>query len=342
MTMDRIIDEVEKDEDKENYSLRPEKLINFVGQKKLVENLNIFVKAAIQRNDSLDHVIFHGPPGLGKTTLAQIVAKEMNVNFRSTSGPILSKSGDLAAILTNLEQGDVLFIDEIHRLSTIIEEILYSAMEDFNLDIIIGEGPAARTLKIDLPKFTLIGATTRIGLLSNPLRDRFGIPLRLEFYSPAELSLVLKRAASLLKLDISPDGMMEIASRSRGTPRIALRLLRRVRDFFSISDAKIIDLNIAKSALEKLEVDSIGLDSNDNRYLEFIATFYNGGPVGIDTICAGMSEQRDTIEETIEPYLIQKGFIQRSPRGRILTESAYSHIGLPYPGVKLDASADSD
>lgn len=331
MEKSSLVDMEKKDEDNQDYNLRPQKLNEFIGQKTLIENLKIFVSAAKLRSESLDHVLLYGPPGLGKTTLAQIISKEMGVNFRSTSGPILAKAGDLAAILTNLEQNDVLFIDEIHRLNTNIEEVLYSAMEDYSLDIIIGEGPAARSVKIDLPKFTLIGATTRIGLLSNPLRDRFGINLRLNFYSIEELSFVIKRASSLLDLKILENAIKEIAARSRGTPRIALRLLKRVRDFFSISKLEIIDKEIASYALEKLEVDSIGLDSNDHRYLSFIATHYQGGPVGVETICAGMSEQRDTIEETIEPYLIQKGFIHRTPRGRVMTKFAFEHMHLPCP-----------
>ena len=326
-----IIDANIAPDDIDNYSLRPLKLKEFIGQKKLTKNLSIFVEACKARNDFLDHVLLYGPPGLGKTTLAQIVAKELGVSFRSTSGPVISKTGDLAAILTNLEEGDVLFIDEIHRLNTTIEEILYSAMEDYKLDIIIGEGPAARTLKIDLPKFTLIGATTRIGLLTNPLRDRFGINLRIEFYQANELSLIIERAAKLLNLNILTEAVMEIAKRSRGTPRIALRLLKRVRDFFSVSGNNSIDAKLARKALELLEIDQAGLDSNDIRYLTYIANHYDGGPVGVETICAGLSEQRDTVEETIEPYLLQIGFIQRSPRGRIVTPSAFAHLKLPLP-----------
>lgn len=336
MTENRIIDGFEFREDEDNYSLRPNKLDEFIGQRKLAENLDIFIKAACQRKEALDHVLLYGPPGLGKTTIAQIIAKEMSVNFRSTSGPVLSKAGDLAAILTNLDKNDVLFIDEIHRLNTTVEEILYSAMEDYSLDIIIGEGPAARTVKIDLPRFTLVGATTRIGLLSNPLRDRFGIPLRLNFYNIEELTKVVKRAAKILGIEFVEGGAEEIAKRSRGTPRIALRLLKRVRDFVCVGESKeIIDHLSAASALEKLEVDPLGLDSSDHRYLKFIANNYSGGPVGVETICAGLSEQRDTIEETIEPYLIQQGLIQRTPRGRMLTKFAFDHLGYDLPNYLL-------
>lgn len=313
-------------EDDDSYSVRPLKLTEFIGQKKMVNNLRVFVHAARDRKEPLDHVLLHGPPGLGKTTIAQIIAKEMSVNFRSTSGPILSKAGDIAAILTNLEPNDILFIDEIHRLNIAVEEILYSAMEDYNLDIIIGEGPAARTVKIELPKFTLVGATTRIGLLSNPLRDRFGIPLRLNFYSPNELVLVLKRASEILKISYTDEGILEIAQRSRGTPRIALRLLRRVRDFLPLFKQDKVTQELATQALNELDIDKQGLDSNDHRYLKFIIEHYAGGPVGVETICAGLSEQKDTIEDTIEPYLIQQGFVQRTPRGRVLTPLAISHL----------------
>ncbi len=309
-------------------SLRPSLLKDFIGQSAMKHNLSIFMEAAQKRNEPLDHTLLYGPPGLGKTTIAYIISKEMGVNIKSTSGPAISKAADLAALLTNLQENDVLFIDEIHRLSTNVEEVLYSAMEDYSLDIIIGEGPAARSVRITLPKFTLVGATTRLGLLSNPLRDRFGIPLRLNFYSNDELKSVISRGASLLNSDIAECGANEIAGRSRGTPRIALRLLRRVRDFASVSQHNIIDSSIASSALDRLEVDSAGLDSNDFRYLRFIAGSYNGGPVGVETIAAAMAEQRDAIEETIEPYLIQIGFVQRTPRGRILTKQAMQHIGM--------------
>ncbi len=312
-------------------SLRPNLLNEFVGQEHIKSNLSVFIKAAQNRNESLDHTLFYGPPGLGKTSLANIISKEMGVNFKATSGPTLSKAADLAGILTNLQQNDVLFIDEIHRLNTNIEEILYPAMEDFFLDIIIGEGPAARSVRIDLPRFTLIGATTRLGLISNPLRDRFGIPLRLNFYTIDELSKVLNRAAILLHTKITTDGAEEIAKRSRGTPRIALRLLKRVRDFASVENKPQIDKEISDTALNRLEVDRVGLDSNDYRYLKFIAENYNGGPVGVETIAAALSEQRDAIEEALEPYLIQIGFLQRTPRGRAITDSAFTHLGLPTP-----------
>jgi Holliday junction DNA helicase RuvB len=291
-------------------------------------NLSVFMQAAKTRSESLDHTLLYGPPGLGKTTIAHIISKEMGVDLRTTSGPVLSKAADLAAILTNLKENDVLFIDEIHRLNINIEEILYSAMEDFALDIIVGEGPAARSIRISLPKFTLVGATTRLGLLSNPLRDRFGIPLRLDFYDPEELCLVIKRGANLLNIAISDDGAVEISNRARGTPRIALRLLKRVRDFAEIANQDIISRDIADTALSKLEVDQMGLDSNDYRYLRFIADHYSGGPVGVDTIAAALSEQRDSIEDTIEPYLLQIGFLQRTPRGRMLTQGALKHLEL--------------
>jgi Holliday junction DNA helicase RuvB len=320
--------ELESDNDS---SLRPKYLEDFVGQEHIKANLQIFIQAAKNRNEALDHTLFYGPPGLGKTSLAHIVSKEMGVNFKSTSGPTLSKAADLAAILTNLQQNDVLFIDEIHRLNTNIEEILYPAMEDFSLDIIIGEGPAARSVRIDLPRFTLIGATTRLGLLSNPLRDRFGIPLRLNFYNTQELMKVIERAAGLLGTKLTPDGSEEIAKRSRGTPRIALRLLKRVRDFASVDNLTKIDANTADKALNRLEVDKAGLDSNDYRYLKFISDNYNGGPVGVETIAAALSEQRDAIEDAIEPYLIQMGLLQRTPRGRVITGSAFAHLGLPQP-----------
>ena len=313
------------------FNLRPNLLKDFIGQEQLKTNLGIFIQAARNRGESLDHTLFYGPPGLGKTSLAQIVSKEMGVNFKATSGPALSKAADLAGILTNLQENDVLFIDEIHRLNTNIEEILYPAMEDFFLDIIIGEGPAARSLRIDLPKFTLIGATTRLGLLSNPLRDRFGIPLRLNFYNSDELENVLIRAAKLLDTSITQEGAKEIAYRSRGTPRIALRLLKRVRDFASVDNNLQITGKISDNALNRMEVDKLGLDSNDYRYLKFIIDNYNGGPVGIETIAAALSEQRDTIEEAIEPYLIQIGLLQRTSRGRVITGSAFEHLDIPKP-----------
>jgi len=321
----------DKRDDDVDASLRPQKLAEFVGQEKARANLSVFIEAAKARGEALDHVLFVGPPGLGKTTLAQIVAREMGVNFRSTSGPVIAKAGDLAALLTNLEPRDVLFIDEIHRLNPHVEEILYPAMEDFQLDLIIGEGPAARSVKIDLAPFTLVGATTRAGLLTNPLRDRFGIPIRLNFYTEAELELIVARGARVLGLPMTPEGANEIAKRSRGTPRIAGRLLRRVRDFAHVDGDKAVDRAIADKALSALEVDDSGLDAMDRRYLKMIAENYAGGPVGIETIAAALSEPRDAIEDIIEPYLIQKGFIQRTPRGRLLTGAAFRHLGLNEP-----------
>lgn len=319
------------EEDSAEANLRPLSLADFTGQAELRENLSVFIKAAKHRGDSLDHTLFYGPPGLGKTTLAHIIAQEMGVGFRATSGPLLTKAGDLAAILTNLQPGDVLFIDEIHRLQSTVEEVLYPAMEDFQLDLIIGEGPAARTVRIDLPRFTLVGATTRLGLLSNPLRDRFGIPLKLRFYSEDELTKVVKRAAQVLGAEMSEEGAHEIARRSRGTPRIAIRLMRRVRDFAHAEGKEEIDASVADKALLRLEVDHKGLDYSDRRYVQFIADHYKGGPVGVETIAAGIAEQRDAIEETIEPFLIQQGFIQRTPRGRMLTDTAYTHLGMDAP-----------
>ena len=317
-------------------SLRPQRLDDFVGQEAVRANLKVFIEAAKNRNEALDHVLFVGPPGLGKTTLAQIMAKELGVNFHSTSGPVIAKAGDLAALLTNLEERDVLFIDEIHRLSPAVEEILYPAMEDFQLDLIIGEGPAARSVKIDLAKFTLVAATTRLGLLTTPLRDRFGIPVRLNFYTVEELEYIIRRGAHILHMPIAPDGAREIARRARGTPRIAGRLLRRVRDFASVAGTDTIDRKIADEALSRLEVDNLGLDQLDRRYLGMIAENFGGGPVGIETIAAGLSEPRDAIEDIIEPYLIQQGFIQRTPRGRVMTAKAWSHMGLTAPQTKTD------
>jgi Holliday junction DNA helicase RuvB len=318
-------------DDDADASLRPQRLDEFVGQDKARANLRVFIEAARARKEALDHVLFVGPPGLGKTTLAQIVARELGVNFRATSGPVIAKAGDLAALLTNLEPRDVLFIDEIHRLNPAVEEILYPAMEDFQLDLIIGEGPAARSVKIDLSPFTLIGATTRAGLLTNPLRDRFGIPVRLNFYSESELEQIVNRGARVLGLAMSGDGANEIARRARGTPRIAGRLLRRVRDFAHVAGAKTIDRKTADRALGELEVDAAGLDAMDRRYLKTIAENYGGGPVGIDTLAAALSEPRDAIEDIIEPFLIQQGLIQRTPRGRLLTAAAFRHLGLPEP-----------
>lgn len=317
-----------------DVAMRPEKLDDFVGQETLRENLAVFIAAAKQRGQALDHVLFFGPPGLGKTTLAQIVAKELGVGFRSTSGPVIARAGDLAALLTNLQPHDVLFIDEIHRLNPAVEEILYPAMEDFQLDLVIGEGPAARSVKIDLPPFTLIGATTRSGLITRPLRERFGIPLRLNFYTTDELQKIVTRGATKQGLKMTPDGAREIAGRSRGTPRVAGRLLRRVRDFAAVAQAAAIDAKIADSALTRLEVDRGGFDAMDRRYLAMIAEHYAGGPVGVDTLAAALSEQRDMLEEVIEPYLIQQGLLQRTPRGRMLTETGYRHLGLSIPALR--------
>lgn len=328
----RLISSEKRGEDID-VSLRPQTLDDFVGQAAARANLKIFIEAAKGRGEALDHVLFVGPPGLGKTTLAQIMARELGVNFRSTSGPVIAKAGDLAALLTNLEEGDVLFIDEIHRLNPAVEEILYPAMEDFQLDLIIGEGPAARSVKIDLARFTLVAATTRLGLLTNPLRDRFGIPVRLDFYTVEELEQIVRRGARLLSLPMSDDGAVEVARRARGTPRIAGRLLRRVRDFATVAQAEIVDRKVADAALSRLEVDALGLDSLDRRYLNMIARNFGGGPVGIETIAAGLSEPRDAIEDIIEPYLIQQGFINRTPRGRVLTANAWRHLGLDAPEV---------
>jgi Holliday junction DNA helicase RuvB len=320
-----------REEDAAESSLRPQRLSEFIGQEQARKNLGVFIAAARGRKEALDHVLFVGPPGLGKTTLAQIVARELGVNFRATSGPVIAKAGDLAALLTNLEERDVLFIDEIHRLNPAVEEILYPAMEDFQLDLIIGEGPAARSVKIDLAKFTLIGATTRAGLLTNPLRDRFGIPVRLNFYSEAELELIVNRGARVLGIGVTADGSNEIARRARGTPRIAGRLLRRVRDFASVAGATAIDRAVADKALAALEVDAAGLDAMDRRYLTTIVMHYSGGPVGVETLAAALSEPRDAIEDIIEPYLIQCGLLQRTPRGRLVTGHGFRHLGLPEP-----------
>ena len=309
-------------------NLRPNSLADFVGQREVCDNLHVFITAAKQRGEALDHVLLFGPPGLGKTTLSSIVAKELGVGFHATSAPMISKSGDLAAILTNLERNDVLFIDEIHRLNPAIEEVLYSAMEDFQLDIIIGEGPSARSMRIDLQPFTLVGATTRSGLLSTPLRERFGIPLRLDFYSDDDLKKIVQRGARLLNIEISDAGALEIAKRSRGTPRIAGRLLRRVRDFGAVTDKSVIDEQISDLALKRLDVDDYGLDNFDRRYLTCIAKNYGGGPVGADTLAAALSEERDTIEEVVEPFLLKLGFLQRTPRGRMITQIGYKYLGL--------------
>jgi len=321
-------------------SIRPRALAEFVGQKQARENLSVFIEAAKGRGEALDHVLLFGPPGLGKTTLAHIVSNEMGVGFRATSGPVIAKAGDLAAILTNLQQHDVLFIDEIHRLSPAVEEILYPAMEDFQLDLIIGEGPAARSVRIDLPKFTLIGATTRSGLITRPLRERFGIPLRLEFYEPEELAKIVARAAGILALDLASAGAMEIARRSRGTPRVAARLLRRVRDICAVAGHARIDAKAADAALTRLDVDKAGLDAMDRRYLRCIAENYGGGPVGAETLAAALADERDVIEDVIEPYLMQQGLVQRTPRGRMLSDSGFRYLGLAAPKVAAVSQMD--
>jgi Holliday junction DNA helicase RuvB len=329
--IDRLVAPARAEEDSLEASMRPKRLAEFVGQKQARENLAIFIEAARARSEALDHVLFSGPPGLGKTTLAQIVARELGVNFRSTSGPVLAKAGDLAAILTNLEPRDVLFIDEIHRLNPAVEEILYPAMEDFELDLVIGEGPSARSVKITLAPFTLVGATTRSGLSTTPLRDRFGIPVRLNFYSADELLSIVERGARVLGFDLTSEGAREIAGRARGTPRIAGRLLKRVRDFASVSKHARVDAKIADAALTRLEVDARGLDAFDRNYIRLIAESFAGGPVGIETIAAALGESRDAIEEIVEPFLMQQGLVQRTPRGRMLTSAAFGHLGLVAP-----------
>ena len=330
MNEDRLVSGVVQETDSES-SVRPQSLHEFIGQRQVCENLSIFVQAARERGDALDHVLLHGPPGLGKTTLAQIVARELGVGFRATSGPMIARAGDLAALLTNLEKNDVLFIDEIHRLNPAVEEVLYPAMEDFQLDLIIGEGPSARSVRIDLQPFTLVGATTRSGLLTTPLRDRFGIPLRLNFYEPEELVAIVRRGARILGLGMSEDGALEVACRSRGTPRVAGRLLRRVRDFATVSQQLPVNACIADAALTRLEVDKRGLDAMDVRYMTCLLRSYGGGPVGVETLAAALSEERDTLEDVIEPFLLQQGFIQRTPRGRMLAAAGYDHLGLPAP-----------
>jgi Holliday junction DNA helicase RuvB len=329
-------------DDASDPTLRPQTLKEFVGQKQARENLAVFIAAARARKQALDHVLFHGPPGLGKTTLAQIVARELGVNFRATSGPVIARAGDLAALLTALEPRDVLFIDEIHRLNPAIEEVLYPAMEDFQLDLMIGEGPGARSIRIDLPPFTLVGATTRTGLLTTPLRERFGIPLRLEFYDASELRSIVMRGAKILGVAMTDDGADEVARRSRGTPRIAGRLMRRVRDFAAVDGAARIDRKVADAALMRMDVDARGLDTMDRRYLGCIAQHYGGGPVGVETLSAALSDQRDVIEEVIEPFLIQQGLIQRTSRGRMLSDQGYRYLGLTVPkreGAQLDLLA---
>ncbi|MGB3455352.1 MAG: Holliday junction branch migration DNA helicase RuvB [Litorimonas sp.] len=317
--------------DSRDRALRPLSFADFRGQQAAIANLKVYVEAARRRGEPLDHLLLSGPPGLGKTTLSQIVARELGVNFRATSGPIISKAGDLAALLTNLEPNDVLFIDEIHRLNPVVEEVLYPAMEDYELDLIIGEGPAARSIKIDLSPFTLIGATTRAGLLATPLRDRFGIPVRLEFYSKEDLTDIVARAAGKLGLDMTPEGAAEIAGRSRGTPRVAGRLLRRVRDLTEHEGIAVVDAVAADAALNKLGVDHLGLDAQDMRYLRALCEMFGGGPVGVETLGAALAEARDALEDVVEPYLIQQGFLMRTPRGRVATPRAYAHIGLPAP-----------
>ena len=327
----RIVTTSYTQEDKDtDTSLRPKRLEDYIGQEKAKENLKIYIEAAKLRNENLDHVLLYGPPGLGKTTLSNIIAAEMGVNIRVTSGPAIEKQGDLAALLTNLSEGDVLFIDEIHRLSRSVEEILYPAMEDNALDIIIGKGPAARSIRIDLPRFTLIGATTRAGQLTTPLRDRFGVMLKLELYTPEELATIVMRSAGILGLPITPDGAYEIASRSRGTPRIANRLLKRVRDFAQVSGKEQIDSQIANYALQRLEIDQLGLDNIDRKMLETIIKFYGGGPVGLETLAATVGEEAITLEDVYEPYLLQIGFLSRTPRGRCVTRLAYEHLGIRY------------
>jgi holliday junction DNA helicase RuvB len=332
MNEDRVLDSgVEIEETLYDNKLRPSSFDDYVGQEKVKENLKIFISAARMRGDALDHALFYGPPGLGKTTIANIIAVEMGANLKSTSGPVIEKSGDLAALLTNLKEGDILFIDEIHRLSNVIEEVLYSAMEDYKLDIMIGQGPSARSIKLDLPPFTLVGATTRAGLLTSPLRDRFGVVHRLDYYTEKELEIIVTRSAAILDIPIQPDGAREIARRSRGTPRIANRLLRRVRDYAQVKADGVIVRDVAQKSLKMLEVDAKGLDKMDHKLLLTLIEKFKGGPVGIESLAASISEEKDTIEDVLEPYLMQTGFIHRTPRGRVATQLAYEHFGILPP-----------